>query len=286
MPRAGGRHDRLPGCARRRTRADLPAAERMQCAADMKDDSRFMNEYSTVFLDLDDTLYPSTSGVWDAIGDRIQAFLMDRLGLKDDEARTMRHSFFEEYGTTLNGLIAKQLADPQDYLEFVHDIPLENYLVADDGLRAVLQALPQQRIVFTNSHCRHAERVLDTLGVRDQIDQILDIVALGFCNKPRIESYEIAMAAAGHVSPQSCVIVDDMLRNLLPAVSLGMTTVHVVELEDPGTSPHIRIRNIKDLTAALPALLNGRSQEGSVSAAKTRPERDEPATTTRQAACR
>ena len=37
--------------------------------------------YRVAFLDLDDTLYPPSSGVWDAIGERIQIFMMDRLGL-------------------------------------------------------------------------------------------------------------------------------------------------------------------------------------------------------------
>ena len=226
-----------------------------------------MGSFSTVFLDLDDTLYPSSSGVWDAIGDRIQVFLMDRLGLRDDEARAMRRSFFQDYGTTLNGLIANHLADPQDYLEFVHDIPLEEYLGPDDGLRAMLGALPQRRIVFTNSHRAHAERVLEALDVRDQIDQILDIVALGFRNKPEADSYAIAMAAADHALPDACLIVDDMLRNLLPAAALGMTTVHVDEVGAPELAPHYRIRDIKELTAAIPSLLDGHAVTGTPSTA-------------------
>jgi putative hydrolase of the HAD superfamily len=226
-----------------------------------------MGSFSTVFLDLDDTLYPSSSGVWDAIGDRIQVFLMNRLALGEVEAKTMRRSFFQDYGTTLNGLIANHLADPQDYLAFVHDIPLEEYLRPDAGLRAMLRALPQQRIVFTNSHRRHAERVLEALAVRDQIDQILDIVALGFRNKPEVDSYTLAMAAADHAAPQDCLFVDDMLRNLRPAAAIGMTTVHVAEVGDPDPAPHYRIRDIKELTTAIPGLLDGRARPGTRPAA-------------------
>ena len=65
-----------------------------------------MNRYSTVFLDLDDTLYPSSNGVWDAIGERINLFMMERLAIEPDRVRVLRDSYFRNYGTTLHGLMA------------------------------------------------------------------------------------------------------------------------------------------------------------------------------------
>jgi FMN phosphatase YigB (HAD superfamily) len=32
-----------------------------------------MSRFRVLFLDLDDTLYPSTSGLWDATGERIES---------------------------------------------------------------------------------------------------------------------------------------------------------------------------------------------------------------------
>ena len=33
--------------------------------------------FETLFFDLDDTLYPPTSGLWDAIGERIETFMRE-----------------------------------------------------------------------------------------------------------------------------------------------------------------------------------------------------------------
>ena len=36
--------------------------------------------FTTLFFDLDDTLYPPSTGVWDAIGDRIDLYIQTRVG--------------------------------------------------------------------------------------------------------------------------------------------------------------------------------------------------------------
>jgi putative hydrolase of the HAD superfamily len=213
-----------------------------------------MTELHTLFLDLDDTLYPQGNGVWHAIGDRITLFLIDRLGLSEAEAMGMRRRYFEQYGTTLNGLRLHHQIDPADYLEFVHDLPLERYLQPDPALGRMLAGLRVQRVVFTNADRAHAERVLAALGIADAIGSIIDIYALEFANKPEPGAYLRAMAIAAAPGPSTCVLVDDMPRNLHPASGLGMTTVYVGPGFPPGPIDH-RLGRIHLLPLAIPALL-------------------------------
>lgn len=209
--------------------------------------------YRVAFLDLDDTLYPPASGVWDAIGERIQIFMMDRLGLNYDQTSALRRRYFEEYGTTLNGLWHNHAVDPQEYLAFVHAVPLEGMLQRDPDLAGMLRELPQQRVVFTNANRQHAERVLACLGITQEIDAIIDLFALEMVNKPEPAAYQRAMALAGVDDPAACVLADDLPRNLHPARSMGMTTV----LVGPGPADggaDVHIQRIADLVAALPRL--------------------------------
>ena len=81
-----------------------------------------------LLFDLDDTLYARACGLWPAIGQRINAYMVERMGLRPDEARALRQVYLEAYGTTLNGLRHEHGIDPVDYLAFVHDLPLERYL--------------------------------------------------------------------------------------------------------------------------------------------------------------
>jgi len=212
-----------------------------------------MTEPHTVFLDLDDTLYPHGNGVWHAIGDRITLFLIDRLGLTEAQAIELRSRYFERYGTTLNGLRIHHQVDPADYLSFVHDLPLESFLQPDPALREMLSNLRVQRVVFTNADRAHAERVLAALGIAECISAIIDIYALEFANKPELASYQRALSLAGSPAPEACVLVDDMPRNLYPATGLGMTTVYVGPGSPPGAIHH-RLDRIHRLPQALPEL--------------------------------
>jgi putative hydrolase of the HAD superfamily len=210
--------------------------------------------WRVVFFDLDDTLYPPSCGVWPAIGERIQAFLMDRLGVTYDEATRIRRGYFEKYGTTLNGLWHNHSVDPSDYLAFVHDVPLEEMIQPDPDLRAMLQALPQKRIVFTNANRQHAERVIACLDVSPEIDQIVDLFALEMVNKPEAAAYERALKLAGESDPHRCILADDLPRNLAPAKALGMTTVLVGPERQDGVAD-FQIERIADLTRAVPGLV-------------------------------
>ena len=79
--------------------------------------------FTTIFFDLDDTLYPSSSGVWKLIKDRMNLYMHLRLEIPRDEIPSLREELFHQYGTTLRGLQATYHIDTKDYLSFVHDIP-------------------------------------------------------------------------------------------------------------------------------------------------------------------
>ncbi len=219
-----------------------------------------MTEAGTIFLDLDDTLYPKNNGVWQAISDRIHEFLVERLDLPHEEAATLRTRYLKRYGTTLQGLLIEFQIDPLDYLEFVHDVPIESLISPDPALRRMLEQLEGQRIVFTNASRRHALRVLRRLGIEPAIDQIIDILALDFANKPQPEAYLRAMALAGAKGPETCVMVDDRAENLLPAQALGMTTV-LVAPNGPKLGADYIVDRITDLLHAVPGLGGKRAVE-------------------------
>jgi putative hydrolase of the HAD superfamily len=220
-----------------------------------------MTNYRILFLDLDETLYPSSNGLWEVIGMRIHNFMADKLDITMDKASELRNEFLHKYGTTLNGLRRHFHIDPFEYLTYVHDVPINDFIQPDPGLRDMLANLPQKRIVFTNASMDHAERVLGRLGVLNQIDQVIDIITLNFENKPKIGSYEQALKLAGERDPKACVLVDDRVQNLLPGGLMGMTTVLVGDSQSKPDVDFI-ISRILELTSVLPDLIQDSSHEG------------------------
>jgi putative hydrolase of the HAD superfamily len=206
-----------------------------------------------LLFDLDDTLYPRTSGVWQAIGERIEQFMTERCGISPDQVASLRAQYLNSFGTTLNGLMVDYGIDPFEYLRYVHDIPLERYLHPDSRLQKMLSLLPQRKSIFSNSDKYHTRRVLRQLAVESYFDQIVDIVALDFVNKPNPEAYRIALRLLGSPSPNRCVLVDDQVRNLLPAKDQGWITVWIGQgPAEEGVDFHID--RILDLAEIVPAL--------------------------------
>jgi len=192
-----------------------------------------------VWFDLDDTLYPSTSGLWQAIGEKINRYMVERLGMDKDVVLARREHYFKTYGTTLNGLRRDFAVDTDDYLAFVHDLPLAEYIQPDPKLNEMLLRLPLAKIVFTNADLGHALRVLQRLGVTSHFERIVDIRAMEFVNKPNEGAYLRTLEMIG-AKAQECVLVEDSPRNLHTARSLGMRTVLVQPAgEQDGADHHI-----------------------------------------------
>ncbi|MGQ0600237.1 MAG: pyrimidine 5'-nucleotidase [Anaerolineales bacterium] len=179
-----------------------------------------------LLFDLDETLYGPQTGLWNAIGERILSFMMERLRVTRVEAEALRLRYRKQYGVALNGLMAEYGVDPDDYLAYVHDLPLDQYLQPDVALNGMLARLPLPKAIFTNSDQAHATRVLTRLGIVRHFQKIIDIRALALVNKPKPEAYQRALRLL-NTQPHECVFIDDLPQNLTPAQQLGLITIHV-----------------------------------------------------------
>jgi pyrimidine 5'-nucleotidase len=209
--------------------------------------------FKSLYFDLDDTLYPAKSGLWDAIRDRMNEYMKKFIDLPMAEIVNLRQGYLEKYGTTLRGLQAHYDVDVDEYLEFVHDLPLEKYIQPDPALRSLLLSLRQRRWIFTNSDINHAKRVLKILGIADCFNGIIDIRAIEFACKPDKIAYRKALSVANDVDPTQCVIFDDALRNLAPARVMGFYTV-LVGKNSSEPSVDRTITSLHELRECMPEL--------------------------------
>jgi putative hydrolase of the HAD superfamily len=183
--------------------------------------------FKSLYFDLDDTLYPPSSGLWDAIRDRMNAYMQRMIDLPLPEIISLRKSYLERYGTTLRGLQAHFEVDTDEYLAFVHNLPLERYIRPDPELRRILLSLPQHRWIFTNADGNHAKRVLKILDLEGCFEGIIDVRAIDFACKPEKIAYQRALTITGDENPAECIIFDDSMRNLTPAHEMGFYTILV-----------------------------------------------------------
>ena len=186
-------------------------------------------DFEAMVFDVDDTLYPPTSGVWEAVGVRIDKYIHEKLHIPDENVISLREDLFHKFGTTLRGLVELYNVDPADYLEYVHDIDIDAYLQPNESLRDTLMLYPQRKIIFTNASLKHAERVISRLGLDGIFDQIVDIQSISpFC-KPQPAAFQKAFEVSNIRNPQECIMIDDSILNLHAAQGSG-------DVCDPGWS--------------------------------------------------
>jgi putative hydrolase of the HAD superfamily len=175
----------------------------------------------TWIFDLDNT----DSNLFAAIESRMTEFIAHRLDVHPGEAYTLQHFYFRTYGSTLRGLMECDHVDPDEFLNYVHDVDLTP-LHPNPRLRPGLERLPGRRYVFTNGSKDHATRVLKQVGLDGVWTDIWDIHTIGFVPKPQPNAYA-KIVAVGGFAPAKAAMFEDTARNLVPAHALGMTTVFI-----------------------------------------------------------
>ena len=173
-------------------------------------------------FDLDNTLY-STPLLYDAVGERMSAYIARALGVSDAEATVLRERYFQDYGATVAGLSRHHAMDAHDFLAHVHDVDY-SVLDPDPELGALIEQLPGRKIVFTNGGGGHGQRALAQLAIAHCFELVFDIEAAGLAPKPHRAAYERLIAACG-INPAKSVLIEDSARNLEPAHALGFATV-------------------------------------------------------------
>lgn len=211
-----------------------------------------LNRVKGILFDLDNTLYPPACGLFDAIDGRINLYLQEFYGVGPDLAGKVRRDYARRYGLTLTGLMKERNADPGHYLDYVHEVPVSEYLSPNLRLRGALESISASRVIFTNGSRRHSLAVTRALGVSEAFEEIFDIASVRYVPKPDPRSYAMVLDRLGGEGAEA-VLVEDLPRNLPPARDLGMTTILVGGRAAGGTADY-ELDSIEELPDILPDL--------------------------------
>ncbi|XP_054816408.1 uncharacterized protein C24B11.05-like isoform X2 [Prosopis cineraria] len=222
-------------------------------------------KYDCLLFDLDDTLYPLSSGLAVHVRKNIQKYMLEKLGIEETRVPDLNVSLYKTYGTTMAGLRAIGYDfDYDDFHSSVHGRLPYDTLKPDPVLRGILLSLPLRKIIFTNSDKGHAVRVLHRLGLEDCFERVISFETLNPSNcghphtdldgnksatfdfyqymrqphsdmvlpktpvvcKPLEGAFERVFEMAD-INPQRTLFFDDSVRNLQTAKRLGLHTVLV-----------------------------------------------------------
>ncbi|ESW35254.1 hypothetical protein PHAVU_001G219300 [Phaseolus vulgaris] len=248
-------------------------------------------KYDCLLFDMDDTLYPLSSGLNLACRKNIEEYMLKHLHMDESKVPKICLDFYKEYGTTMAGLKAFGYEfDDDEFHAYVHGrLPYGN-LKPDPVLRNLLLSMPQRKIVFTNADEAHAHQVLNRLGLVECFDSIICFETLNppnhanvttdnrvlawsnslnkeYCNqvesecfnsktqilcKPSVEAIEAAIHIA-NVDPRKTLFFDDSARNIASGKAAGLNTV-IVGRSDLVPGADHALNSIHNIKEALPEI--------------------------------
>ena len=210
-------------------------------------DSNNNNVISTIIFDVDDTLYDVSCGFTKhRNGEIVQQYMVDHLKFNTlQEAKAVRDEYFVKYHATAKALtvaqqegkfpkdapifdtkhLAEYWANNLDYtklgtpktIEFINTLKT---LQSDSGITLV---------AFSNGPRAYVKRVLQYIGMFDLFGEerlyAVDDV-LPYC-KPEPEAFQKIFNNIGCTAPETCVMVEDSMKNIRAAKQLGMKTLLV-----------------------------------------------------------
>ena len=173
-------------------------------------------------FDLDNTLYSGQTKVFSEVDKKMSSFISEKFDVNLVEAKKIQKEYFYEYGTTLSGLMKRKNVDPNEFLEFVHDIDI-SWLPKDKFLREELIKIKDKKYIFSNGSHAHIKNVTMQLGIHGLFDGAFDITDADFVPKPHLDPYK-KLIEKFKLDPKQSILIEDIAHNLEQAKNLGMKT--------------------------------------------------------------
>ncbi|MBI1364107.1 MAG: HAD-IA family hydrolase [Proteobacteria bacterium] len=186
-----------------------------------------LSHVEAFLFDLDDVLYPHGAFLsYDMFWETLNAYAAEQNGLSVEEATAITDRMRADGG---HKDILKEWAvygafDFKGFTNRLDAVELANRMQPCGHTLRLLQGLKGRRIVFTNSHTTHAQRILAHLQLAEVFDHVSDYLTRGERLKPEPAVYHDLVKELS-VDPSRCVMVEDTVANLAPAHAMGMTTV-------------------------------------------------------------
>ena len=207
-----------------------------------------------LFFDMDNCLYPQSSGISEAMRQRILLFCATVHNMSEEEANFLAKKYHTDYGLAIKGLLLHHPGtDPSQYDQFVDGgIDIQNALLHHSpaqmiGLFEKLRASSIENIwILTNAGSSHSLRTLSFLfGVQflksgidanapspcPWFDGIIycDYSVPNFICKPQLSLFLAVTKMIPSPKDHYPVLIDDSLSNVYGALRCGWGAVLVSE---------------------------------------------------------
>lgn len=209
-------------------------------------------------FDLDNTLHDASFAIFNRIDSLMTQCIQELLQIEFAEADYLRTHYWQRYGATLIGLVKHHGINANDFLYRAHNFDPAPLLRFEPSLTSYLSCLAGRKIILTNAPANYARQILQLLDINHLFERVISIEDMlrlhRYSPKPSRRLMRLLLAEL-RLSARNCFFVDDTLRNLKAAHTLGIHTIHFAHPYTPFSSSSVtrpayvdrRITSIKQL---------------------------------------
>ena len=190
------------------------------------------NVFSSIEADLwvfdnDGTLYNNPADLEVAVVALMEQYISVYYGIDIKDAGEKRKQLLQKHNTkyTLIALIRDGVLE-DDFIQrtYLSINPSDFGVVKSPELERLIGSLEGEKIVLTNNPSEFAELILNSLGTRHLFSKIIGMREMNYIQKPDIRAFELLKPWLEQ--KKNVVVVDDCLRNIQVAMSMGCITVN------------------------------------------------------------
>lgn len=181
-------------------------------------------------FDIDDTLYPKSSGLHKQIQDSMINYLTNYFKIPWSEASQLCITYYKKFGTTITGLINTTDINPRKFVNETHRYLDLSCINPNPRMADALLQINAKKYVFTNGSFGHGLRVSKRLGIEKQIDGFFGTQSANFIPKPDPRAFE-EFFTRYNINPEEAIFFDDSKKNHETISKMGTKTVWVTEDE-------------------------------------------------------
>lgn len=179
-------------------------------------------------FDLDNTLHNASASAFAEVNAGMTTYIVEQLGLAEDEADALRRHYWLRYGATLLGLVRHHAVQAPHFLHATHRLPgLESRVHGHRHDFAALARLGGRRVLLTNAPADYTARVLGALGIGHWFHAVVTIEDMRMFGqwRPKPDRRMLRrLLARLRVPAPRCTLVEDTLAHQKAARQLGMRT--------------------------------------------------------------
>ncbi len=177
-------------------------------------------------FDLDGTLYKASETVEKLVDAAVVRFFETKLQINKKEAVELIKSLRERYYYDADALEKEYPFSKKEFLEYICDVDVSS-LPQDEKLNKLLQGIPNDKYIITDSTQKHVTDVLKQIGVDKGLFRgIFDGHDMQYSFKCTGKGYEKFLQKY-NLSASECTIFEDNGENLRAAKELGFVTIGI-----------------------------------------------------------